>query len=155
MTETQDRRRKTAGTRREHTPQKRHRKNGAHGAGGQETTGGRGPRAPGRNLVFRVQRARKGRNCRALLLQGDASVKFMIDNLGRDKVTFARNGFAERAQNSQRVSVRSPTGTPHDRCVGNVLTEEGGKVWARVREFGLMSGLRAVGASMLSVWGAD
>ena len=26
--------------------------------------------------------------------------------------------------------MRSPVGTPHDRDVGHVLTEEGGKVWA-------------------------
>ena len=51
--------------------------------------------------------------------------------------------------------MRSPTGTPHNRGVGNVVTEEGGKVWPIVREFGLVSGLRAVGASLLSVWEAD
>ena len=39
--------------------------------------------------------------------------------------------------------------------VVNVLTEEGGKVWAAVGEFGLVSGLRAVGTSLLSVRGAD
>ena len=59
---------------------------------------------------------------------GDTGVKFLIDNLGREKIAFARNGCAERAHNSQRVSVRSPTGTPHDRGVGDVLAEEGGKV---------------------------
>ena len=69
--------------------------------------------------------------------------KFLIGNLVSDKVTFARNGFAERAQNSQRV-------TPHDRGVGNVLAEEGGE-----GDFGLVSGLRAVGTSLLSVRGAD
>ena len=78
-------------------------------------------------------------------------MKFLTDNLGRDKVAFQRDGFAERAQNSQRVSMRSPIGTPHDRGVGNVLAEEGGKVWAIVGEFGLVSGLRAVGTSLLSV----
>ena len=82
-------------------------------------------------------------------------MKFLTDNLGGDKVTFARSGFAERAQNSERVSERSPIGTPHDRGVGNVLTEEGGRVWAIVREFGLVSGLRAVGAGQLGVRGAD
>ena len=45
--------------------------------------------------------------------------------------------------------------TPHDLGVGNVLTEEGRKVWATVRKFGLVPGLRAVGASLLSVRGAD
>ena len=52
-------------------------------------------------------------------------MKLLIDNLGRDKVAFARDGFTERAQNSQRLSTRSPTGTPHDRGVGDVLAEEG------------------------------
>ena len=51
--------------------------------------------------------------------QGETCVKFLIDNLGRDKVTFARNGVAERAQKSQRVAVRSPIGTPHDRGATN------------------------------------
>ena len=82
-------------------------------------------------------------------------MKLLIDNIGKDKGTFARNGFAERAQNSQRVSVRSPTGTPHDRGVGNVVTEEGRKVRAIIREFGLVSGLRAVRAGLLSVRGTD
>ena len=81
--------------------------------------------------------------------KGGASMKFLIDSLSRDKVTFATNGFAERAQNSQRVSMTSPTNTPHDRGVGNVLTEEGGKVWAILGEFGLVSSLRAVGTSLL------
>ena len=82
-------------------------------------------------------------------------MKFLVDNLNRDKVTFARNGFAERSQNSQRVSVRSPMGTPHDRGAGNVLTKEGGKVRAKRREFGLVSGLRADMASLLSMRGTD
>ena len=48
-----------------------------------------------------------------------------------------RNGFNERAQNSQRVSVRSPTGTPHDRrrCSGGGGREGVGcnvRVWPRV-----------------------
>ena len=77
-----------------------------------------------------------------------------MDDLGRDKVTFARNGFAERAQNTQRVPVRSPIGTPHNRCVGNVLTEEGGEMRTIVGEFGLVSGLRAVRAGLLGVRGA-
>ena len=139
-------------------------KNGGRGAEGQETTGGRGPRAPGRNLGFRVQRVRKGRKwpTRTNLpsaafpdFQGDTGVKFLLNNLGREKVTFARNGFAERARNCQRVSMRSPMGTPHNRDVGNVLMEEGGKVWATVREFGLVSGLRAVGAGLLVLRRAD
>ena len=79
----------------------------------------------------------------------------MIDDLGRDKVTFARNGFAERAQNSRSVSVSSPTGTPHNRGAGNFLSEEGGEARAAVGEFGLESDLRAVKASLLGVRGAD
>ena len=46
-------------------------------------------------------------------------------------------------------------GTPHDRGVGNVLTEDGGEVRGIVGEFGLLSGLRAVRVGLLSVWGAD
>ena len=65
-------------------------------------------------------------------------MKFLIDDLGRDKVTFATNGFAERV-----------------RGVGNVLTEEGGEVPAIVGEFDLMSGLRAVRAGLPSVRGAN
>ena len=53
--------------------------------------------------------------------QGDAGMKFLVDILGRDKVTFARNGLNERAQNSQCVSMRSPVGTPDNRRVGDVL----------------------------------
>ena len=78
-----------------------------------------------------------------------------MDNLSGDKVTFARDGFTERAHNGQRVSMRSPTGTPHNRCVGDVLAEEGGKVWVTVGEFGLVSGLRSVNTSLLCVRGAD
>ena len=78
-------------------------------------------------------------------------MKFLIDNLGRDKVAFARDGFTERAQKSKHVSMRSPMGTPHNRGVGSVLAEERGKVWAMVGEFGLLSGLQSVGTSLLSV----
>ena len=62
-------------------------------------------------------------------------------------VAFARDGFAERAQNGQRVRVRSPIGTPHDRGVGDVLAEKGSQMGAIVFEFGLHPGLGAVGAS--------
>ena len=54
----------------------------------------------------------------------------MKDDFSRGDVAFARDGFTERAQNGQRVSVRSPVGTPHDRDVRHVVTEEGGEVWA-------------------------
>ena len=108
---------------------------------------------PRQELGFRVQRVPKGRKWPASPnlpsaafpdFQGDAGVKFLIDDFSRDKVAFARDGFIERAQNGQRVSVRSPVGAPHDWGVGDVLTEEGGKVWATVCTFGLVSGLRAV-----------
>ena len=46
-------------------------------------------------------------------------------------------------------------GTPHDRGVGDVLAQEGGKVWAIMSQFGLVSGLRAIGTSLMSVGGAD
>ena len=81
-------------------------------------------------------------------IQGPVSPEGPQDNLGRNKVTFARNGFA-------RVSMRSPQGTPHGRGAGDVLAEERGKVWATKDEFGLVSGLRAIGTSLLSVRGAD
>ena len=69
----------------------------------------------------------------------------------RGNVAFARDGFAERAQNGQRV----PTGTPHDRGVGDVLTEEGSQVGAIVFQFGHHPGLSAVGAGLQSVWRAN
>ena len=56
----------------------------------------------------------------------------MEDDFGRGNVAFARDGFAERAQNGQRVRVRSPIGTPHDRGVGDVLAKEGSQVGAVV-----------------------
>ena len=70
----------------------------------------------------------EGPICRAL--------QSLIHDLSRDDVAFPRDGFAERAQNGQRVSVRSPTCTPDDRgckkcsdgekrrCVGR-----SGQVW--------------------------
>ena len=51
----------------------------------------------------------------------------MEDDFGRGNVAFARDGFAEKAQNGQRVRVRSPIGTPHDRGVGDVLAKEGSR----------------------------
>ena len=66
-----------------------------------------------------------------------------------------RDGFAERAQNGQRVGVRSPIGTPHNRGVGDVLAKKGSQVGAIVFEFGLHPGLGAVGASLQGVRGAD
>ena len=77
------------------------------------------------------------------------------NDFSRGDVAFARDGFAERAQNGQRVRVRSSIGTPHDRGVGDVLAKKGSQVGAIVFEFGLHPGLGAVGASLQSVWRAD
>ena len=67
----------------------------------------------------------------------------------------AMDWFSERAQNGHSVPVESPIGDPNDRGVGNVLSEEGGKVWAVVGQFSLEPGLRAVRASLLCVRRAD
>ena len=48
----------------------------------------------------------------------------MKDNLGRSDVAFARNGFAEGAQNGQRVGMRSPVGAPDNWAVRDVLTKK-------------------------------
>ena len=77
------------------------------------------------------------------------------DNLGRSDVAFARNGFAERAQNGQRVGVRSPVGAPDDWGVRDILTKKGGQVGAIMLKFGLDPGLGAVNTSLGSVRGAD
>ena len=79
----------------------------------------------------------------------------MEDDFGRGNVAFAGDGFAERAQNGQRVRVRSPIGTPHDRSVGDVLTKKGSQVGAVVFQLGLHPGLSAVSASLQSVRRAD
>ena len=75
----------------------------------------------------------------------------MKDNLSRSNVAFARDGFAKRAQNGQRVGVRSPIGTPHDRGVGDILTKKSSQVRATVFKFGLDPGLRAVNTSLRGV----
>ena len=85
------------------------------------------------------------------ILQGDAGLQALEHHLSRDEIAFARDGFTGRAQNGQSVLVRSPTGAPDDRGVGDVLSEEGGKVWAVVGKFGLEPGLRAFWATLLSV----
>ena len=72
----------------------------------------------------------------------------MEDDFGRGNVAFG-------AQNGQRVRVRSPIGTPHDRGVGDVLAKEGSQVGAVVFQLGLHPGLSAVSASLQSVRGAD
>ena len=52
----------------------------------------------------------------------------MENDFSRGDVAFARDGFAERAQNGQRVGVRSPIGTPHNRGVGDILAKKGSQV---------------------------
>ena len=79
----------------------------------------------------------------------------MKDDISRSNVAFARDGFAERAQNGQRVGVRSPIGTPHDRGVGDILTKKSSQVRTIVFKFGLDPGLRAVNTSLRGVRGAD
>ena len=79
----------------------------------------------------------------------------MKDDFSRGDVAFARDGFAERAQNGQRVGVRSPIGTPHDRGVGDVLAKKSGQMRAIVLEFGLHPGLSAIDTSLRGVRGAD
>ena len=61
----------------------------------------------------------------------------------------------ERKTVNVSVSVRSPIGAPHDRVVGNVLAKKRGEVRAVMGEFGLVPGLRAIRASLLSVRGAN
>ena len=70
-------------------------------------------------------------------LKCDAGVQSVEDDLGRSDVAFARNGFAERAQNGQRVGVRSPVGAPDNWGVRDVLAKKGGQVGAIMLKFGL------------------
>ena len=46
------------------------------------------------------------------------------DNLGRSDVAFARNRFAEGAQNGQRVGMRSPVGAPDNWGVRDALAKK-------------------------------
>ena len=126
--------------------------NGTHGAGRQETAGAQGSRQELGDTVQRVREGRErptGSNLPGLRFQ----IFRMV--LAETKLRLRAMDLLRERKNSQRISVRSPTGTPHNRGAGNMLTEEGGKVWAVVRKFGLVSGLRAVGASLLRVRGAD
>ena len=63
-------------------------------------------------------------------LERNARMEPVEDDLGRSNVAFARYGFAERAQNGQRVGVRSPVGAPDDWGVGDVLTKKSSQVGA-------------------------
>ena len=64
-------------------------------------------------------------------------MKPLDQDLGGDKIAFACDRFAERAQNGQRVSVESAMGTPENRVAGDVLPEEGRQVRSVVGTFGL------------------
>ena len=75
----------------------------------------------------------------------------MKDDFSRSDVAFARDGFAERAQNGQRVGVRSPIGTPHDRGVRDVLAEKSSQMRAIVLELAWTLGLSAVNTSLRGV----
>ena len=55
-------------------------------------------------------------------------------DLGRDRIAFTWERFAESAQNGQRVSVESAISTPENRVVGDVLPEEGVRVAKGGRE---------------------
>ena len=79
----------------------------------------------------------------------------MKDNLSRSDVAFARNGFAERAQNGQRVGVRSPVGAPDNWGIRDILAKKGGQVGAIMLKFGLDPGLSAVNASLGGMRGAN
>ena len=79
----------------------------------------------------------------------------MEDNLGRSNVAFARNRFAEGAQNGQRVRMRSPVGAPDNMGVRDVLAKKRVQVGPIVHKFGLDLGLSAVSSSLRRVRGAD
>ena len=77
------------------------------------------------------------------------------DNLGRSDVAFARNRFAEGAQNGQRVGMRSPVGAPDNWAVRDVLTKERVQMGPIVLMFGLDPRLSAVSTSLRRMRGAD
>ena len=121
-------------------------------------------RSPRRGLDVQVQGGREFRHGPACAylpctaspnLQCDARVQPVENDFSRGNVAFARDGFTERAQNGQRVGVRSPIGAPHDRRKGDVLPKEGSQVGAIVFQLGPHPGLCAVGASLKSVWRAN
>ena len=88
-------------------------------------------------------------------LKSNTGVQSVKDNLSRSNVAFARNGFAERAQNGQRVGVRSPVGAPDNWGVRDILAEKSGQVGSIVLKFGLDPGLSAVNTSLGGVRGAN
>ena len=158
--------RKTAESGHRRTPQRQHGQREAETPAHQRPESHRRARAwgPGQRPRVRIQSFWKGRKwptCPNLPgaafpdFRGGAGVEFLVDHFSGDKVAFARNGFAERAKNGQRVSVTSPTGPADDRGVGNVLAERSRDVWAVIGKFGLTPRLCAVRAGPLSVRRAD
>ena len=67
-------------------------------------------------------------------LQDDAAMQPLENDLSRDEIAFARDGFTERAQRSMCADHRG---------VGDILSEEGWEVWAVVVKFGRAPGLGA------------
>ena len=109
---------------------------GDHRPGTRETASGKPDterKGPQRGLGIQIQVGRE--SC-----HGPAG---SANDFSRSDVAFARNGFAERAQNGQHVGVRSPIGTPHDRGVGDALAKKSCQVRAIVLEFCLDPGLSA------------
>ena len=104
----------------------------------QESPKEKGPEGLRPRLRVRIQNGGRGREGPAETdlpsaplpdCQGNAGVQRLEHDFRRDEIAFARDGFAERAQNGQRVSVGSPIGAPDDRSVGgDVLSEERGEV---------------------------
>ena len=88
-------------------------------------------------------------------LKSYAGVQSVEDNLGRSDVAFARNRFAEGAQNGQRVRMRSPVGAPDNWGVRDVLAKKRVQVGPIVQKFGLDLRLSAVSSSLRRVRGTD
>ena len=88
-------------------------------------------------------------------LKSYAGVQPAKDNLGRSDVAFARNRFAEGAQNGQRVGMRSPVGAPDNWGVRDVLAKKRVQMGPIVLKFGLDPRLSAVSTSLRRMRGAD
>ena len=88
-------------------------------------------------------------------LKSYAGVQSAEDNLGRSDVAFARNRFAEGAQNGQRVRMRSPVGAPDNWGVRDVLAKKRVQVGPIVQKFGLDLRLSAVSSSLRRMRGTD
>ena len=88
-------------------------------------------------------------------LKSYAGMQPVKDNLGRSGVAFARNRFAEGAQNGQRVGMRSPVGAPDNWGVRDVLAKKRVQMRPIVLKFGLDPRLSTVSTSLRRVRGAD